>query len=526
MTSADTPSKRFSGTVVRLAGSLTWQRALLALLVVVGLFFRLRQYAFDRSLWLDEALLAKNVLERPVHRLLTGSLDHGQGAPAGFLLLTKSLAGLLGRSDLVLRLIPTLAGLLSLPVAYRLAVLTFHSTAGRVCLTSLVAFAPVLIYYTSEFKQYSVDLFFCLLLLWVGLSHRHWRGGRVALAVLGSVAVWLSHPAAFVLVGVGLALLLRELKNGRVRQAMQLVLLGAVWLLSLALLYYASLRRLLDNQGLLNYWQDGFAPVPPTSAADLHWYLDSALGLVYLAFRQTTPMPPPAIADWFDPLNWALLGLTLVGSLALATRHRRLAATAGLTTLETLIAAGLQVYPFRNRLILFLVPFVFICVSALMDWLALHPRRWPRAIATGLTAGLLMLVLTPSLQHALRPYNGMDIKGAMAYLRDHRHQNDILALSLQSSRAYGFYAPDYGLADLQPHADLPQDDPDHLLSYLCQQSISGRVWVLFSHRAGEREQGLRRLNAISPPLDVWNGDGSAIYLYDLAPEIVCAEVGQ
>ena len=80
-------------------------------IVVLGLGLRTVQYARNRSLWLDEALLALNILHRSAGGLFKG-LDYHQGAPIGFLLLEKLATKLAGNGELALRAFPFL-GLIS-----------------------------------------------------------------------------------------------------------------------------------------------------------------------------------------------------------------------------------------------------------------------------------------------------------------------------------------------------------------------------------------------------------------------------
>ena len=70
------------------------------LIILFGTLLRLTQYLSNRSLWLDEAFLALNIVNRSFLQLLK-PLDNNQGAPIGFLMLEKFLPEL-GGQDLLL----------------------------------------------------------------------------------------------------------------------------------------------------------------------------------------------------------------------------------------------------------------------------------------------------------------------------------------------------------------------------------------------------------------------------------------
>jgi len=56
---------------------------ILFVIVLAGATFRIRQYATNQSLWMDEAMIALNVLERSFAGLLA-PLDMNQAALPGF----------------------------------------------------------------------------------------------------------------------------------------------------------------------------------------------------------------------------------------------------------------------------------------------------------------------------------------------------------------------------------------------------------------------------------------------------------
>ena len=97
----------------------SWRR-LCAVLIAFGALLRIVQYATNRSLWLDEAAFARNVLDRSFAQLLL-PLDYLQTPPMGFLLLEKLATSALSGSEYALRLLPLLAGILSLFLACAVA---------------------------------------------------------------------------------------------------------------------------------------------------------------------------------------------------------------------------------------------------------------------------------------------------------------------------------------------------------------------------------------------------------------------
>ena len=71
---------------------------ILALAIVLGLTLRLHMYLWNRSLWLDPAWLALNIVDKN-YLALFGQLDGGQMAPVGFLIASKLIGSAFGYSD-------------------------------------------------------------------------------------------------------------------------------------------------------------------------------------------------------------------------------------------------------------------------------------------------------------------------------------------------------------------------------------------------------------------------------------------
>src|SRR5687767_14673128 len=225
--------------------------------LVVGAGLRVGEYARQRSYWHDEAALVLNVFEKPA-RELVGRLDSAQAAPPLFLLSQRGVYLTLGRSEFAMRLVPLLLALASLAL--------FAALAWRVLPPDGAALAAImfslsdrLIWHGTEAKQYSGDVFVALVLLLCAVPRRDAvRSATSRLlraAILAGVAVWFSHPVAFVFGGISLALLRPALREKR--GALVFAACNALFAASFVALYVLSIRKQQVRQ-LYEYWGDRF----------------------------------------------------------------------------------------------------------------------------------------------------------------------------------------------------------------------------------------------------------------------------
>ena len=111
---------------------------------------------------------------------------------------------------------------------------------------ALFAFSPELIYYSSEMKQYIVDVAvtISLLLLAMPILEGQARKTRLYLPWAGwGLGLWFSHPALFVLAGLGVGLFIQALEPRNRSKISTVLMLGVIWLANLGLLYFVSFTR-------------------------------------------------------------------------------------------------------------------------------------------------------------------------------------------------------------------------------------------------------------------------------------------
>jgi hypothetical protein len=504
----------------------SWERGVVAVLLLSGALLRLRQYLTGRSLWADEASLALNIVNRNFAAMFQ-PLDYEQGAPIGFLLIEKLFNSILGKNEFALRLFPFLVGLTSLWLFY-LLLKRITSGAGLLTALALFAFNPRLIYYSSEVKQYIVDVAMTILLFLVTaplLSTVPRKKDFTWLLLAGLIALWFSHPALFVLAGIGLALVIVYLRRRDFSNLRLLFGIGILWVLNISFLYLLILKDLSQNAYMREYWRGAFLPMPPWS--DPGWFLRSLNENIGIQFG----IPYAALFVFALMLiGWVLLSLRGVAPRATtwqSPNNRNYAITLACILLVTLTASALQLYPVFERMILFLVPIGLILLGKTVEVLygRLQKNQFLGVLVTAALIGFLVYgPLVTSIQSFVAPKYFEHIRPTMDYLRSSWKEGDGMYVSNGALPAFRFYAPLYGLENISHEFGKREDykNPQNILNQLDALKGQLRVWILFSHvyergNFNEREFILNYANQIGEKKREFRVPGTSVflYLYDL-----------
>ena len=495
------------------------------MIVAVGAALRIARYAANRSLWLDEVVLTENLLKRSFAGLLE-PLEYDQGAPIGFLMLQKLSITLFGASEYVLRLVPFLAGLASVPLFWLVA---RRLLGVRVALfaTALFAVCEPLIYYSSEAKQYGLDVAVTLAIVLSGLRlmEAAARTSRlIEFAIVGMVAVWFSHPSVFVLGGIGTVIILSEWLEGRRENALRIAAVAALWVASFAVHYVLFMRHLSKNGYLMGYWRHGFMPWPP-GPGSVTWFAR----VMWEVFRDRARAPVnlllPEIAIF-------AFGLGLIG---LFVRKRKVLLLIGAPVALTLVAAALGKYPFSERLILFATPLFLLTVAGGVGWVwdsVGRSGRSGRLIAALLAAALLLPSAGNAAKNLIQPPGREELRPVLQHVARHWQEGDELYLYYATAKVYDYYAPRVGLGHVEPTVGvMSREDWFEYVRDLEDLRGKPRVWIVFMHPrkvdgVDEQKLFLLTLNHMGGQLQRLELADAAVYLYDLsgsAPKILAAE---
>jgi hypothetical protein len=324
-------------------------------LLALGTALRLTLFLRNGGYWLDEASLSQAIRDTRLSNLF-GPVSSSQLAPVGFLAVERVAYRLLGDSSLSLRLLPLLGGLASLWLFQGVAERSLSPRAALLALAMFVV-SEDLIGFTAELKPYSTDVAFALLCTLFAMMWQPLWTPTIQLALVGTVAVWFSFPATFVLAGLGAVLAVSSAARRDTRALTMLGSVALIWSANVAGVQWAAKRQLVSPHAMDVFWGFSFPGHPISPGGLAEW---TAKTLTYL-FANPMDLYIPGVG-WTIP---ALVGLGffMVGCASMARRDPRnfglLAAPLGLT----LLAASMRLYPCHGRLVLFLVPALILLVA-------------------------------------------------------------------------------------------------------------------------------------------------------------------
>lgn len=478
-------------------------------IIAFGTVLRIGQFLYNRSLTEGEAALALNIVNRSYDGLFQ-PLDYVQAAPVGFLLVQRFMILLFGNTEIAMRLFPLVAGILVLVLFYYVARRILTPTARTIGLIIFIV-GDHLIYFASEVKQYSTDVFWTLciilLVLWL-IKHKTALLPVILYSLVGALSLWFSHPALFIVSACSLVIIIALIKERSWSVLSRFLIIMIVPIASFILNYQLILDAGARNQQLIDFWQSAFMPFPPSRFKDLAWYP--------YVFLRTFKFP---IGLSVYTLGLAVLSFISGFFLMLRTKKKLLAILI-LPVFLTLVASAVHRYPFEGRLILFLTPMFVIIIAEGLDFLRKGIARYHFPSSILVVVFFLAYPIGLACYRLVIPRAPEELRPVLRYVAECKRPTDSIYLYYASVHAYRYYATRFGFdPDIQPGIEARNDWTRYY--YDIERYIGNdRVWFLFSHVAStygvdEEQLFVSYLNRIGKQLDYFPAPGAAAYLYDL-----------
>ena len=444
-----------SSTSKQVSNTLVW-RILIGLIISAGIFFRLFHYFNNRSLWIDEAYLSISLIKMGFVELATPPLEYQQKAPIGFLWAVRSMVLLFGKKEMALRLIPLLCGLAALFVFLPVA-RYFLKPVGVVVAFGIICFAPPLVYHAVEIKQYGSEMLATVLCLYLYIRYegKMQLGSLLSWGFWGALILWFSYSAIFILAGMAFGVCLYYLWNKEWKKLFSSVIPFSMWLISFAINFFLFTFKHADSEWLTTWFRlrEGFMPFPFHSLADVKWlfqafyrFLDFPLGMLWnfdLAVTSSATNLIKLVMALFTLFIWGL------GMVAFFREDKKIFWVLTFPLLLTLVASGLQLYPFYERLLVFLAPIVILFIAKGCV-LVNHLFRAKRLMVYLLPVLLLIWPVYSSAKQVMMPHlfggkKNASEREALFYIKDRYKEGDVVYIYWNFLHTYLYYKDAYNL---------------------------------------------------------------------------------
>ena len=397
----------------------------LGLIFALAILLRLDLYIFNRSFWFDEAALAINVLDKGFFDLFK-ELSYYQSAPPMFLFETKMLVEIFPLSEFTFRAIPFLVSILTLPIFYIFSKYFLYSRSARLLAAFLFAINTNLIFYSTEFKPYALDVFAAITLPLLILRFK--LKSPVFLGFIFALFTWYSYASGIMAFAYSILLLAFVLKNKKELKNFLLFILPQFLNVFLFALHLGAIEN--TRFFMTKIWAHGYI------LKDFSNFLDLFFENIYYIFQ---PFKMPFGAQAF------IFGLIcLLGAIFIFKSNKIKFWLLSMPYFILLLLACIGSYPYQDRLTLFLTPMFLIFFSKFFDYFS---KKSISLVVLGL---IFIFSLYPSYcaQKVMKNLSSQD-RAMFLELKENYKKGDVIILNetslpqyLYYSRVYGFLAQD------------------------------------------------------------------------------------
>jgi hypothetical protein len=495
------------------------EKAIIKLIIIAGVLLSTLQFFFNRSLWLDEAYLALNIINKSHFELLK-PLDLKQVGPILFLQIEKLFSELIPNSEFGLRLFPLISFWLSLFLFYKIIKEIHQNYYTIIFSLSLFVFNATLIYYSSEVKQYMTDVLVLTSVYYFILKkYKNEEFKYYCLGFVGAISIFLSNAAPIILFTVGFYLLFDIYRNEK-KTLLHLTVISVIWASSFLLYYFIFIHNHPSRNAMITEWEyyKGFMPINPLNIQFYQFLWDKGSTIVNSLFQ-------------FGRIGRiSLSALILIGIVSLIRKRRIDIIILTITPLILhLLLSSFKLYPFDRRLILYTCPCIIIICSFGFNYLAsilLASLKIQRFRLLAISIPLLMSLYFYSYRF---PMKHIEIKKSIKFIEQHMDNRDKVYVNYFASWPFRYYK----------EISFMKMDTNNVVFGKCNNIVwngnryvpdtinysnevsllSGRVWFLFT-QIGDEDEKIEFLKKYFDSkskriIQEFHTKGSDVYLYDV-----------
>lgn len=367
-------------------------------------------YSFCRPFWLDECFLALNIVGKSNYFTL---LSYNQASPPIFMYLSKLMYYIPIKAEFSLRIIPLLSFLASLAVFFALINKVLENNISKFAALSIFAFEYRVLYYAEEFKQYSTEMFIFLLIItsyfYIDIKNLKTKY-KVLYGLFLGFLLWCSNAAAVAIAAIGIVYLIKIIKKEcSIKDYLIIFLPSLISIIG----YYFVMYDTIHHEGLHSFWQDAFIS-------------SNYFNFLKLMNRN---------AKYFFSGNYVVSAFIVMSGLLKCLFRNKFFVTIPIAILVLL--SILKIYPFTDRLILFIFPLIAIAIAELCDF--------NKNIINWISLAIIALfVIIPNFAYSFesicfKKYYHEDIVTPLKYAKDLMKNNEKLIIDNNNLGSFNYY---------------------------------------------------------------------------------------
>lgn len=434
-------------------------------ITLLGSIIRLYHLDF-KPLWLDEAVIYWISNSGSLNNIIEANALQNSAPP--FFVILIYLIQIFGDSELILRLIPYIAGVLSIPAMYLLSQ-QFVGKNSSYFISLIICFSPTLVKYSQELREYSLTFLLSTLMLLFFISYV--RNSKVRFLFLLALVMIIS-----VLTQYGLSLLIICLNfvffliifYDKCNHKSKFIYWGISQLLvvaSVLLIYFLSLR----DQMVVG------------------WGNSSTSGYLYNAYWQKTDISliKFGVIQTYKIFQFAFpsilfIFITVIGFLS-GIRNKKLLLPLLLFIIPTILTFSLslvKLYPYHGgRHVIFLLPMIYILATLGINQLSrINNLKW---VGLAILFILLFTGFTSTWKYLNTPARE-NIKPVVQTLQNSYNENDLIYIYYAAKPAFTYYYREnfedqfFGSSN-RNNVESYYEELDEILS------LNKPIWIVFSH---------------------------------------------
>lgn len=395
------------------------------LIIILAVSIRINVYVQNRSLIIDEANLARNIVEKNALDFFY-PIDYDQYAPPLYLTSTKILTRFLGANEYSMKLISLLSGIGIILLLWSFLKFFKLKQISIWYILLLFAFSSLSIRYSTEFKQYSSDAFLCLLFIWYAFKEKEkeLKWNRIIVwSLFGAIGIWASMPLIFILAAIGIGFLYQ--KNKSVNDLLKLSLLGGIWLTSFGIYFYFILNHDTKDREILNFHNRFFFSLTPSNFED--W--NQNFKILQSFFRYS--VEKTVVGN-----IWGLLMFVTGFYILLKDKTYELIILI-MPILMAIIASHFQLFSMIPRVSLFIFPLLLVVIALGHTVIWNKSNKWVKYLLVAIM--ILTLINNEGYRYLYSKMEFENSKALFEVLKNEHKKEDLIYVQVDGVPAFVFY---------------------------------------------------------------------------------------